>query len=37
MTTTTRQSVYDQAAEVARIHALFMQRSPDYRKAIESE
>ncbi len=23
-------------AEVARIHAIFMQRSPDYRKAIES-
>ncbi len=24
-------------AEVARVHALFMQRSPDYRKAFESE
>ena len=23
--------------EVARVHALFMQRSPDYRKAVESE
>lgn len=31
------QALADGPAEVARVHAIFMQRSPDYRKAIESE
>jgi hypothetical protein len=31
------QALAEGPAEVARMHALFMARSPDYRKAIESE